>query len=399
MHIEFLVFYFFLYSFCGWIIESAYISWRTRRPVNSGFLHGPFVPLYGFGAVAIITADFYLQDFTPLALRLVVFVLLATALEYYTGLLLEELLELRLWDYSHLPLNFGGKVCLLYSFCWMGLSYVLLAWAHPFARRIEQVVAPGYIMIANRMIGLYLLIDLVHSIRSIRRFKTVLATLQNKYLIITTQRINDLLASIRREVSSFPNLMNYLNATIAQNVKESFKKSVREAVAEERLVPVNTKKTAAVMPEKEYFDIVGDIINNEEFQKLKFFKHHDSSIYDHALAVSYLAYKYCKKNNLDYVSAARGGLLHDFFLYDWRNGKMDNGEKVTLHAFKHPSIALSNAKKHFAVTEIEADIIVNHMWPLTFVIPRYKESYIVNFIDKYSASKEMFASITRNQST
>ena len=65
--------------------------------------------------------------------------------------------------------------------------------------------------------------------------------------------------------------------------------------------------------DKEYLEIVSYILNNEEFLKLKKCEHHGISRFDHSLKVSYKAYKFAKKNNLDYKAVAVGGLLHDFF--------------------------------------------------------------------------------------
>ena len=46
-----IVAYFVIYSFIGWILESIYKSILQKRIVNSGFLHGPFCPIYGYGAM------------------------------------------------------------------------------------------------------------------------------------------------------------------------------------------------------------------------------------------------------------------------------------------------------------------------------------------------------------
>jgi uncharacterized protein len=87
----------------------------------------------------------------------------------------------------------------------------------------------------------------------------------------------------------------------------------------------------------------------------------------------------------DYRSAARGGLLHDFFLYDWHIGKPYRG----LHGFIHPYIALENANQYFCLNELEKDVIQKHMWPLTIRLPRYKETFVVLLVDKYCATKEI----------
>ena len=67
----------------------------------------------------------------------------------------------------------------------------------------------------------------------------------------------------------------------------------------------------------EYNQIVYDILNNEEFKKLKNIEHHGMTRYDHSLRVSYYSYVLAKKIGLDYVLVSRAGLLHDFFFNDF----------------------------------------------------------------------------------
>ena len=79
-------------------------------------------------------------------------------------------------------------------------------------------------------------------------------------------------------------------------------------------------------------------------------------------------------------------MLHDLFLYDWR--KRENGRKG-LHAFTHPKTAYENASKLFNLNDKEADIILKHMWPVTFFsFPKYTESFILTLVDKYCALSE-----------
>lgn len=138
----------------------------------------------------------------------------------------------------------------------------------------------------------------------------------------------------------------------------------------------------------EYIKIVLEIFNNSTVQQMsKFRQHYDSTCLQHCLEVSYISYKICKKLGLDYVSAARAGLLHDLFLYDWRNSKKELNLS-TYHAFIHPKIALENSLKLFNLNKKEQDIIVKHMWPVTFfAFPKYIESFIITLVDKYSALK------------
>lgn len=140
----------------------------------------------------------------------------------------------------------------------------------------------------------------------------------------------------------------------------------------------------------EFFSIISDIINNETVQKMKEYRQHcDTSCYQHCLHVAYYSYVIAKKLNLDYISTARAAMLHDLFLYDWRK-KYVESKIHGLHAFTHPKIALRNALMLFHLNEIEQEIIVKHMWPVTISFPKYKETYIVTFMDKYSAVRETF---------
>ena len=139
----------------------------------------------------------------------------------------------------------------------------------------------------------------------------------------------------------------------------------------------------------EFYNIIKDIIKNETVQKMKEFRqHYDTSTYEHCFKVSFINYKICKKLGLDYKSAARAGMLHDLFLYDWRGS---SSNLPSFHAFAHPKIALDNSSKLFDLTDREKDIIVKHMWPVTFFhFPKYPESFIITLSDKYSAINESF---------
>ena len=126
----------------------------------------------------------------------------------------------------------------------------------------------------------------------------------------------------------------------------------------------------------EYKEIVKDILNNREFKKIELCPHHKINRLVHSKRVSYYSYKICKKLGFDYVSAARGGLLH-FFLNKYNT---KNSRKLLI---SHPSIALNNAKKHFVLSDKEKNIIKCHMFPVSIsVFPKYRESVVVSLVDK-----------------
>ena len=91
-----------------------------------------------------------------------------------------------------------------------------------------------------------------------------------------------------------------------------------------------------------------------------------------------------KKLGWDSVSAARGAMLHDLFLYDWRIPKKNRVNKK-MHAFTHGEIALNNANKLFKLNDTEKDMILRHMWPVTLRMPKTKEGFLLTLVDKYCA--------------
>ena len=139
---------------------------------------------------------------------------------------------------------------------------------------------------------------------------------------------------------------------------------------------------------KEFYNITKDLIHNPIVQQMKNYRqHYDSSCYEHCIEVAYWSYLYCKKHNLDYVAIARAAILHDLFLYDWRHSRKKLGLNG-FHAFVHPQIALNNALKICDLSQKEQDIILKHMWPVTFFqFPKYKESFVITITDKLSALK------------
>ncbi|MFH5836215.1 HD domain-containing protein [Proteiniclasticum sp. C24MP] len=141
--------------------------------------------------------------------------------------------------------------------------------------------------------------------------------------------------------------------------------------------------------DREIFEyMLKDLLHHEEVLKMKgFIQHGDLSTYDHAVNVAWTSYRLSKKLGLkvDDRSLLRGALLHDFYLYDWH---VRDENRKRFHGFHHPRTALRNAKRHFSVNEIEEDIILKHMWPLTLKFPKYRESFVVMMADKICSIKD-----------
>lgn len=373
-----IVLLFSFYSMSGWVIESIFKSVLDRKFVNSGFLTGPFCPIYGFGALLVIQSapmskHFYPQANTPtqIIISILIAIILTSLLEYLAGMIIEILFDSKWWDYCNEKFNLHGRVCLKYSVYWGILAYVMLSLVNPYIQSGVYML-PSYIksLLACAII-FYFSIDLVLSINEADDLREHIAAYGNQFSFEKLFRMH------KRLISAFPQL--YIN--IANRPAAEFKSSINKM---EQLYSID-----------EFRMCIDDLIANDYVRKMQQFRHHYKvSCLDHSLNVSLTSFKICRALGMDYISAARGGLLHDLFLYDWRTCKPDEG----MHGFVHPRISLNNALKVCSLNEIEKDIILKHMFPLTWSLPHYKESIIVCLIDKYCAFVEIYLSILRSKS-
>ena len=129
------LFLFYFYSFFGWCFESTYVTILEKKPVNRGFMRGPFLPLYGCGGVMmlIVSKPFY----DNVLLVYVAGCVGATLLEYITGVTMEALFKVRYWDYSHKSFNYKGHICLESTLFWGVLTVVF---SHFLQIPIERLV-------------------------------------------------------------------------------------------------------------------------------------------------------------------------------------------------------------------------------------------------------------------
>ena len=129
------------------------------------------------------------------------------------------------------------------------------------------------------------------------------------------------------------------------------------------------------MKQLEYESIIQPVLEVDEFLKLKEMRHHGISRFDHSERVARLTYQITSFFHLNYREATFAAMLHDFF----------TTEVMKVNVFKklsrHPRIALNNSSKYFELSDMEQDIILTHMFPVTFDPPKYLESWLVDAID------------------
>lgn len=133
-----LLWFFLVYAFLGWLGETALAAAKKRRLLNRGFLSAPFSPVYGLAGVLFAL---FLPELREDIFFLFLFgMILATALELATGVLLERIFRQKWWDYSDEPWNFQGHICLKYSLIWGVLAVICIFFANPLLVRLIDLI-------------------------------------------------------------------------------------------------------------------------------------------------------------------------------------------------------------------------------------------------------------------
>lgn len=155
--------FFYIYCFCGWIFESTYVSLKSRRYVNRGFLRLPMLPLYGTGAIMMLWVSLPLGD--NLILVYLAGVAAATVLEYVTGFVMERLFKMKYWDYSSHRFQLQGYICLSSSVAWGFLTIFLTDVIHQPIARLVLSISPLVEFTLIGIVSIFFVTDAVKSTR------------------------------------------------------------------------------------------------------------------------------------------------------------------------------------------------------------------------------------------
>lgn len=150
-------FYFLIYAFIGWAVEFVYCLLVDGELVNRGMLRGPYLPIYGFGALIII-AVIAPRCKTALSLFLVS-ALSCGSLEYFGSWYLETVFNVSLWDYSNTWMNLHGRVCLTNTFGFGLLAVIGIYVTQPFFNQFLKKIPLKLRPYLTTGIVLFVLID------------------------------------------------------------------------------------------------------------------------------------------------------------------------------------------------------------------------------------------------
>lgn len=177
-----LIAYFIIYSVLGFIIETAFGA-VTKGVIESrkSFLYGPFCAIYGLGAVVMILC---LQPFKKNNNTLFWggFVV-GSVIEYLVSLIGELIFHVIWWDYSDMPLNINGRVCVYFSIFWGLLGIYLVSYINPKIDKlinfIKRKISDKALKIIEMITAVFLIVDCLLTAYALKAFYIRMVKLHN----------------------------------------------------------------------------------------------------------------------------------------------------------------------------------------------------------------------------
>ncbi len=207
----YIISWFFIYSFLGWVWESAYVSVKKRKLVNRGFINGPLCTIYGAGAMCVYL--FLRPGEENPALLYVGGVVLATLLEYITGWLMERIFHTRWWDYSNQKYNLHGYICLTSSLAWGGFTLLLFYVLQPFVSWITSLYPVNIGKILDGIIAVLYAVDFSTSAFAAfdlsKTFEKAEDMLEELALYLQSTKLYETREEIRSKLEATPGYVKY----------------------------------------------------------------------------------------------------------------------------------------------------------------------------------------------
>jgi len=228
---------FFLCSFIGYFLEVFWVFLGSGKLVNRGFLCGPIIPIYGIGAVLILFCLFRYYD-DPI----VVFVfgmIITSSLEYFASFLMEKLFHNKWWDYSNVPYNLNGRICLKNSFAFGVLSLVIIYLVTPLFAMLFSLFSFHTWAILSFILFLLLMLDFIYSVYvayNLRHRIIIVEELKNEKLAMIPVIFDKKLKELTEGIKGFPNRLLKAFPNLEESYHNSFEmmKKYREQEKEKR---------------------------------------------------------------------------------------------------------------------------------------------------------------------
>ena len=247
--------FFYFYCLFGWCFESTYVSLKSHKFINRGFMKGPWLPLYGSGAICVlfITLPFQ-QDW-----RLVYLIgaLAATLLEYVVGTAMVSLFKVRYWDYSNRKIQLHGHICLSSTIAWGFLSLLMVYVVHEPVADFILSLNNDLVMAITFFITVFMVYDFANAFRQAMDLRALIIQAE-KICLELGDRLElqkDLLKSNMEERMTIMNsridyIQNYWNDQL-----EDKKNEMQTALNEQLMQTEEQLANFEWMIEKEIYDL------------------------------------------------------------------------------------------------------------------------------------------------
>ncbi len=191
---------FYIYGFIGWVLEIIIVSYEQKRIVSRGFLRLPILPLYGFGASVIMTVTYPVAENPTLVF--ICGALACTLLEYFVGVIMESVFNVKYWDYSTYEFNFQGKISAISTLFWgfmsLFMTYQLMDWS----RKFVELIPHTFMLVFCCSVSVFFVADVIYSIKTAIDIKNVLTAMTNiKKKIDVLRSSGTIKESIQNEIN------------------------------------------------------------------------------------------------------------------------------------------------------------------------------------------------------
>ncbi|MDY6064817.1 MAG: hypothetical protein SPI59_00630 [Finegoldia sp.] len=228
------IYMFFFYGFLGYAWEVIWVSLGEKKLTDRGFLYGPILPIYGFGAVFItLFIEHAMERFS--SSYLVIFfsgMIIASALELVTGYLIEKIFKVRYWDYTERFMNFKGYICLRSSLFFGVMSIFMITYSNKkiFALT-EKIKASAFSFTIYILIPVFI-IDIVLSIKDAYGFR---------YIINSHEKIESYLKEIRKDAELKASVRSLSLQDDLSKLKNNFKERIDQVEIKKSFIENSTK--------------------------------------------------------------------------------------------------------------------------------------------------------------
>ena len=235
--------FFYIYCFLGWVWESCYVSARQKRWVNRGFMHGPFLPIYGSGAIMVLVATLPVKD--NMLLVFIFGMIGATVLEYFTGDIMEKMFHVRYWDYSEKPFNLNGHICLVSSLAWGGFSVLMELFLHQPIEGFVLCIPENLLEFVTLGLSIGIAIDLTQSFNEAMDLKEMLSNMteNSEEIKKMKKRLDVIMAVIDEETKELREKAGEEKKKYEEKVKAQMARTVDLKLSAQKVLEMNIARS------------------------------------------------------------------------------------------------------------------------------------------------------------